>query len=119
MEGSSIHALDAGFIGPLQTGNLTLGNTVFRDANKNYAADSPAVVSPQTTTEPTPFMDLIPTIFIRENDHRTQTERARNPHWHQPTDVYSTYSDKDFRLGLNAAQTTLGAIGQLVVTKLK
>jgi hypothetical protein len=36
-----------------------------------------------------------------------------NPHWHQPTDRYATYSDKDFRLGLNAAQTTLAAIAQL------
>jgi hypothetical protein len=27
--------------------------------------------------------------------------------------VYATYSDADFRLGLNAAQTTLGAIGRL------
>ena len=36
-----------------------------------------------------------------------------NPHWHQPTDRYATYSDKDFRLGLNAAQTTLAAIARL------
>jgi len=36
-----------------------------------------------------------------------------NPHWHQPTDLYATFSDKDFRLGLNAVQTTLGAIAQL------
>jgi hypothetical protein len=27
-------------------------------------------------------------------------------------DVFSTFSDKDFRLGLNAAQTTLGAVAQ-------
>ena len=37
-----------------------------------------------------------------------------NPHWHQPTDLYATYSDKDFLLGLNAAQTTLAAVAQLV-----
>ena len=36
-----------------------------------------------------------------------------DPQWHQPTDVYATYSDADFRLGLNAAQTTLGAVGRL------
>ena len=36
-----------------------------------------------------------------------------DPHWHQPTDVYATFSDKDFRLGLNAAQTTLAAIAKL------
>ena len=31
----------------------------------------------------------------------------------QPTDLYATYTDKDFRLGLNAAQTTLSAIGEM------
>jgi hypothetical protein len=36
-----------------------------------------------------------------------------DPHWHQPTDVFTTFSDDDFRLGLNAAQTTLAAIAQL------
>ena len=38
---------------------------------------------------------------------------------HQPIDVFSHFSDKDFRLGLNAAQTTLGAIGQLVGATIK
>ena len=36
-----------------------------------------------------------------------------NPHYHQASDRYISYSDKDFRLGLNAAQTTLAAIAQL------
>jgi hypothetical protein len=42
-----------------------------------------------------------------------------DPHWHQPTDLYATFSDKDFRLGLNAAQTTLGALGQLTGVTIK
>ena len=37
-----------------------------------------------------------------------------DPHWHQPTDRYATFSDDDFRLGLNAGQTTLAATAQLV-----
>ena len=36
-----------------------------------------------------------------------------NPHWYQSTDFYRTYDDHDFRLGLNAAQTTLAATTQL------
>ena len=36
-----------------------------------------------------------------------------DPHWHQPSDVFATFSDADFRLGLNAAQTTLGALARL------
>jgi hypothetical protein len=42
-----------------------------------------------------------------------------DPHWHQPTDVFSTFSDKDFLLGLNAAQTTGGAVAELVGLLLK
>ena len=36
-----------------------------------------------------------------------------DPHWHQASDGFANFSDADFRLGLNAAQTTLGAIGRL------
>jgi len=43
----------------------------------------------------------------------THTGGGWNPTWHTPLDVWSTFSDKDFRLGLNAAQTTLSAIAQL------
>jgi hypothetical protein len=64
-------------------------------------------------------MDLIPAISLRENERGMQTGAGWNPHYHQPTDLYSSYSDKDFRLGLNAAQTTLGAIAQLAGAKLK
>jgi hypothetical protein len=92
----------------------------FRDANENYATEYPAAVGHHmTNTDSTPFMDLIPAISLRENERGMQIGAGWNPHWHQPTDLYSTYSDKDFRLGLNAAQTTLGAIGQLVGAKLK
>jgi hypothetical protein len=33
--------------------------------------------------------------------------------------VFATYSDKDFRLGLNAAQTTLGAVAMLTGAKVR
>jgi hypothetical protein len=33
--------------------------------------------------------------------------------------VWSTYTDKDFRLGLNAAHTTLGGVGRLAGATLK
>jgi hypothetical protein len=87
---------------------------VFRDANEKYAADYPAAVgSHMTNTDSTPFMDLVPAISLRENERGMHTGGGWNPHWHQPTDVYATFSDNDFRLGLNAAQTTLGAVAQL------
>ena len=86
----------------------------FRSANEKYASDYPAAVgSHMTTTDSTPFMDLVPSISLRENERGMHTGAGWNPHWHQPTDRFVTFSDKDFRLGLNAAQTTLGAIAQL------
>ena len=92
----------------------------FREANEKYATDYPAAVGPHmTNTDSDPFMDLIPAISLRENERGMQTGGGWNPTWHQPIDVYSTFSDKDFRLGLNAAQTTLGAVGQLTGAKLK
>jgi hypothetical protein len=89
-------------------------------ANEKYATDYPAAVGPHmTNTDSTPFMDLVPAISLRENERGTQIGSGWDPHWHQPTDVYATFTDKDFRLGLNAAQTTLGAIAQLTGATLK
>jgi Peptidase family M28 len=93
---------------------------LFRDANEKYATDYPAAVGHHmTNTDSTPFMDFAPAITLRENERGMQIGAGWNPHWHQPTDRYSTYSDKDFRLGLNAAQTTLAAIAQLAGAALK
>jgi peptidase M28-like protein len=86
----------------------------FRTANEKFATDYPAAVgSHMTNTDSTPFMDFVPAISLRENERGMQTGAGWNPTWHQPIDVYATFSDKDFRLGLNAAQTTGGAIALL------
>jgi len=86
----------------------------FRSANDKYATNYPAAVGfHMTNTDSTPFMDIVPAISLRENERGQQIGAGWNPHWHQPTDLYVNYSDKDFLLGLNAAQTTLAAIAQL------
>jgi hypothetical protein len=93
---------------------------LFRDANEKYATDYPAAVgSHMTNTDSTPFMNLVPSISLRENERGMQIGAGWDPHWHQPTDRYATFSDQDFRLGLNAAQTSLGAIAQLAGAVLK
>ena len=92
----------------------------FRYANEKYATDYPAAVGPHmTNTDSTPFMDIIPSISLRENERGMHTQAGWNPTWHQPIDVFATFSDKDFRLGLNAAQTTLGAVAELAGAKVK
>jgi len=92
----------------------------FRAANEKYATDYPAAVGfHMTNTDSGPFMDLVPAISLRENERGMQVGAGWDPNWHQPSDMYSTYSDKDFRLGLNAAQTTLSAIAQLTGATIK
>ncbi len=89
-------------------------------ANEEYATDYPAAVGPHmTNTDSTPFMDEVAAISLRENDRGVHVGSGWDPHWHQPTDVYATFSDKDFMLGLNAAQTTLSGVAQLTGAKLK
>jgi hypothetical protein len=92
----------------------------FAAANEKFATDYPATVSHHmTNTDSTPFMNIVPSISLRENERGTQIGAGWDPQWHQPTDLYSTYNDKDFRLGLNAAQTTLAAVAGLVGVTLK
>jgi Peptidase family M28 len=92
----------------------------FQAANEEYATDYPAVVGPHmTNTDSTPFMDLIPSLSIRELERVSQIGAGWDPTHHRPTDVFSHFSDGDFRLGLNATQTTLAAIARLTDAKLK
>jgi hypothetical protein len=89
-------------------------------ANEKYATDYPANVgSRMTNTDSTSFMDLVASVSLRENERGTQIGNGWDPHWHQPTDVFATFSDKDFRLGLNAAQTTLSAVAGLTGAKVR
>jgi hypothetical protein len=91
----------------------------FAAANEKYATNYPATVGRHmTNTDSDPFKDIVPAISMRENERGAQIGAGWDPQWHQPTDLYSTYNDNDFRLGLNAAQTTLGAIADLVGARL-
>ena len=93
---------------------------IFHSAGQRYATDYPVNVGPHmTNTDSEPFQDLVPAISLRENERGRDIGGGWDPNWHQPTDVFSTYTDKDFRLGLNAAQTTLAALAQLTGLKMK
>lgn len=87
---------------------------IFKAAADEYNTDYPAMVGPHmTNTDSTPFMNVVPSISMRENERGAMTGAGWNPTWHTPLDVWTTFTDDDFRLGLNAAQTTLSAISQL------
>ena len=92
----------------------------FQSANEKYAKDYPAKVGQHmTNTDSGPFQDIIPAISLRENERGEQIGAGWDPHWHQPTDIYANFNDKDFLLGLNAAQTTLGAVAELAGARMK
>jgi hypothetical protein len=92
----------------------------FVAANEKYATDYPAAVgNHMTNTDSTPFQDITPSISLRELQRGAELGAGWDPTHHQPTDVFSHFTDDDFRLGLNATQTTLGAVAQLAGAKLK
>jgi Zn-dependent M28 family amino/carboxypeptidase len=100
-------------------GAMKLALTVKLAADK-YSKNYPGTLGPHmTNTDSGPFMNIVPAISLRENERGMDTGAGWNPHWHQPTDLYTTFSDKDFTLGLNSAQATLGAIAQLTGAKIK
>jgi len=92
---------------------------VFKAANEAYATDYPASVGPHmTNTDSNDFMNLVASISLREAERGSEIGGGWDPLGHTPGDVFTAYKDEDFRLGLNAAQTTLGAVAQLVGAKL-
>jgi hypothetical protein len=100
-------------------GAMKLAWAVKAAADK-YSKNYPGTVGPHmTNTDSGPFMDIVPAISMRENERGMHTGAGWNPHWHQPTDLFTTFSDKDFTLGLNSAQATLGAIATLSGAKVK
>ena len=93
---------------------------ILATANDKYATDYPAQVGQHmTNTDSGPFQNLVAAISLRENERGRDIGAGWDPQWHQVTDLYATYNDKDFRLGLNAAQTTLGGIATLTGATLK
>lgn len=92
----------------------------FKAAADAYTTDYPATVGPHmTNTDSSVFMNSVPSISLRENERGAHTGAGWNPTWHTPLDVWTTFTDDDFRLGLNAAQVTLSAIAQLAGARLE
>src|ERR1035437_6542103 len=89
-------------------------------ANDKYATDYPAQVGQHmTNTDSGPFQDLVSALVLREDERGRDIGAGWDPQWHQVTDLFATYNDRDFRLGLNAAQTTLSAVATLTGATLK
>jgi hypothetical protein len=93
---------------------------VVKQANDAYATDYPARVGDRmAATDSNAFSGVVAAISLRENESTVQINNGWDPHHHRPTDLYSAFSDKDFRLGLNAAQSTLAAVAHLTGATVK
>jgi hypothetical protein len=88
---------------------------VLINANRLFATDYPAQLSnAMSNTDTGPFQDLVPAVSLRDGRRLYEMGRGSNPTYHQPTDAFVAFTDQDYRLGFNAVQTTLGALGKLV-----
>ena len=84
------------------------------NANRMFATDYPAVLSnSMSNTDSRVFQEHVAAVSLRENRRLYETGRGANPHWHQPTDLFVSFTDADFRLAFNATQTTLAAVARL------
>jgi len=93
---------------------------LLKNANDRYATDYPvAVGNRMSNTDSVPFQDLVAAVSLREAERLSQVGAGWDPLWHQPGDLYANLSDRDFRLGLNAAQTTLAAIAELTTATIR
>jgi Peptidase family M28 len=85
-----------------------------RGGNQTYSADYPAQIGANMNyTDSVPFRNHTAAVSVRDNQRVAEIGNGSNPHWHQPTDVYTAFSEADFLLGFNAVQMTLGTIAEL------
>lgn len=82
--------------------------------NQQFSTDYPAQIGgDMCCTDSAVFDNYTAAVSVRENQRIAEIGNGSNPHWHQPTDLFTTYSDLDFRLGFNALQMTLGTVWDL------
>jgi hypothetical protein len=66
-----------------------------------------------SNTDSNAFMNMVAAVSIRENRRLYEIGRGSDPHWHRASDVLTTYSEEDFRLGFTAMQTTFAGVLRL------
>lgn len=88
--------------------------TALRAGSRAYATGYPAEIGADMNyTDSVPFQDHTAAVSVRDNQRIAEIGRGSHPHWHQPSDVYATYGEADFRLGFSAVQMTLGTVAEL------
>lgn len=86
-----------------------------RTGATSHSSNYPAQVGQNMCcTDSVSFAAYTAAVSVRENQRLSEIGTGANPNWHQPTDLFVTYSDDDFRLGFNALQMTVGTLAELV-----
>ncbi len=93
-------------------GAITLANFL-GGAMARYGTMPAEVTDNMCCTDSVSFFAFAPAISVRENRRLLEIGNGSNPNYHQPTDVYSTYSDADFEFGFNIVKMTGGALAEL------
>ena len=83
-------------------------------AMSRYGTMPAAVGDDMRNTDSVPFQNHTAAISIRENRRIGEIGDGSNPHWHEPTDLYETFSDADYEFGFNIVKMLVGALGELV-----
>lgn len=87
-----------------------------QEGNRSYSTDYPADVgNNMRATDSASFQNMTASVSVRENT-RDEIGQGSNPHYHQASDLFSTYSEADFQLGFNTVQMTVGTIAELART---
>ncbi len=83
-------------------------------ACKDYSPEYPAEIgSNMSNTDSDPFKNYIASVSIRDLQRLSEIGNGGDPTWHTALDRYEYFSEKDFLLGFNTVQMTVGAMCRL------
>ncbi|MFC1477389.1 M28 family peptidase [candidate division KSB1 bacterium] len=87
---------------------------LLQNGSNYYSPDYPAEVrSNMSNTDSYSFRNYTAAVSLRENNRLLEIGNGSDPHWHQATDVYTTFSEDDFKLGFNTTQMAVGTVAEL------
>lgn len=87
---------------------------LFFAGNQIYRTKYPVEVSNKMAyTDSDSFKNYVPSISIRENRRLLEIGAGSNPHYHQATDIASSYSSSDFQFGYDVVKTVVGTIAEI------
>jgi hypothetical protein len=91
---------------------LVLAQALF-GAMATYGSIPAVIGNNMNYTDSVSFWNATAAVSIRENERISQIGQGSNPNWHQPTDLYDTYSETDYEFGFQLLKMLTGGVGEL------